>query len=86
MYGITHILLMLCLVWRTQTIVINRIPEKIWGNHWGGNFTKLCGIPCVHTNNPPNPDAEFSIAMGDDDVLNAFNRQSNVPIRILGSL
>ena len=86
MHDVIPVLLILCLVWRTQTIVINRIPEKIWGKHWGGNFTELCGIPCIHADNPPNPDAEFFIEMNDDDVRNAFNIQSNVPIRILGSL
>ena len=57
----------------------------IWGGNWGGNFTKLCGIPCVHSFDHPNPDAELLIAMNNKDVLNAFNRQSSIPIRILGS-
>ena len=76
----------MCLVTRTRTTVINRIPELIWDVHYGGNFTKSCGIPCVHAENPPNPDAEFFIAMNDDEVRNAFYRQSTAPIRILGSL
>ena len=86
MYCLTTILLILCLVRTTHTIVINMIPEMLWGDHWGGNFTEMCGIPCVHADNLPNPDAEFFTAMNNDDVQNAFNRQSNVPIRILGSL
>ena len=76
---------MLC-VWRTQTIVINRIPEEIWNKHRGGNFTELCGIPCVHADNHPNPDAEFFIALNNGDVQKALNRKSDVSIRILGSL
>ena len=79
------ILLILSIVRGTQTIIINRIPEKIWGQHFGGNFTELCGIPCVHVDNSVNPDAEFLIAMNNEDVLKAFNRQSDTPIRILGS-
>ena len=85
MYGATLIFFILCLVWGTQSIVISRIPEEIWGKHWGGNFTELCGIPCIHADSHPNPDAEFFIVMNNDDVRNAFNRQSNVPIHILGS-
>ena len=57
----------------------------IWGTHWGGNFTELCGIPCVHADNHLNPDAEFFIAMNNGDVQNALNRKSNVSIGILGS-
>ena len=82
-YKLSLILLILCLIWRTETIVIRITQEKNW--HKGGNYTELCGIPCVHAENPPNPDAEFFIAMNDNDVRNAFNRQSNVQIRILGS-
>ena len=80
------ILLILCIGRKTQSVVIHRIQENTWGYNFGGNFTELCGIPCVvYMDNPPNPDAELLIAMNNDDVLNAFNRQSNVPIRILGS-
>ena len=35
--------------------------------------------------NPLNSDAELLFAMNNRDVRNAFNRQSNIPIRILGS-
>ena len=79
------IFFILCIVRGTQTVVINRIPEDIWGQHWAGNFTELCGIPCVHADNHPNPDAEFFIAMSNNDVQNAINRQSNISISILGS-
>ena len=80
------ILLTLCIGRETQSIVIHRIQKITWGLHFEGNFTELCGIPCVvYMNNPPNPDAELLIAMHNGDVQDAFNRQSNVPIRILGS-
>ena len=81
-YKLSLILLILCLIWRTETIVIRITQEKNWQK--GENYTELCGIPCVFTENPPNADAEFFIAMVGNDVRNALNRQSNVPIRILG--
>ena len=81
----SSILLILCLVSGTQTIVTNRIPKEIWVRDWEGNYTELCGMPCVHVFDHPNPDAELLIAMNDGDVQNALNRRSNVSIRILGS-
>ena len=57
----------------------------MWVRNWEGNYTELCGMPCVHAFDHPNPDAELLIAMNNSDVQNAFNRRSNVPIRILGS-
>ena len=87
MYSILPtILIILCLVWGTQTVVINRIPKYIWGEHRGGNFTEPCGIPCVHAENHLNPDAEFLIAEYNNHVQNYLNRKSNVPLSIVGSL
>ena len=78
--------LILCIGRGTQSVDINRVQKDTWGVDFGGNFTKLCGIPCIiHMNDPLNSDAELLVAMNDDDVLNAFNRQSNIPIHILGS-
>ena len=81
----SSILLILCLVSGTQTIVTNRIPKEIWVRDWEGNYTELCGMPCVHVFDHPNPDAELWIAMNNGDVQNALNRMSNVSISILGS-
>ena len=86
MYCISLILLILCIGRGTQSVDINRIQRNTWGVDFGGNFTKLCGMPCIiHMDNPKNSDAEFLVAMNNDGVRNAFNRQSNIPIRILGS-
>ena len=87
MYYMLYLIpLILCIARGTRSVDINRVQKDTWGVDFGGNFTKLCGIPCIiHMDNPLNSDAELLIAMNDDDVLNAFNRQSNIPIHILGS-
>ena len=79
------ILLILCIVRGTQTVVINVIKDS-GGQHFEHNHTESCGIPCIQADNHPNPDAEFFFAMNNGNVRDAFNRQSNVSIRILGSM
>ncbi|KAI6660690.1 hypothetical protein LOD99_10301 [Oopsacas minuta] len=61
------------------------IPEYYWGIHWSGNFTEMCGMPCILLENPSNPDGEFYMAMNNEDVRKAVNTYSDVSVRILGS-
>ena len=69
-----------CLV---NGININVIPEYLNDKHFA--HVEQCEIPCEYFENHESPDAELYIAMNDDDVQSAVNRNSKVPIRILGS-
>ena len=69
-----------CLV---NGININVIPEYLNDNHFA--HVAICEIPCEYFENYESPDAEFYIAMNDGNVQSAVNRNSKVPIRILGA-
>ena len=65
--------LILCIGKGTQSVDINRVHKDTWGDDFGGNFTKLCGIPfIIHMDNPLNSDAKLLFAMNNGDVRNAL--------------
>ena len=71
----------ICLV---NCVNINVIPESLNENKHFAHVAS-CEIPCEYFEKHESPDAEFYIAMNDDDVQSAVDRNSKVPIRILGS-
>ena len=66
-----------------NAVNVKIIQDLIDGANFSGRMN--CEIPCENFENHESPDAELYIAMNDDDVQSAVNRDSKVPIRILGS-
>ena len=71
----------ICLV---NCVNINVIPESLNENKHFAHVAS-CEIPCEYFENHESPDAELYIAMNNGDVQSAVDRNSKVPIRILGS-
>ena len=82
----TCLLYFLCYcVWRSDSIQVKMVPEYFWDFHHGGDFTDQCNMPCVLSEDPSQPDALFFLSMGDGNVRDAINYQTNVSIKIIGT-
>ena len=73
---------LVCITQLAEAIEVKVIPEYINGYHQGGNFK--CEVPCVFSENPVDPDAEFYVVMNDDNLRYAANIKTDI-IKLVGS-